>query len=118
MLNLYESVRSNPSFNKFEIGNLLFAEYTCPVGAAELGQWSDSDYLVHVLSGKKRQKGKGKGSVLMNVKPLLVPQRRVCGQRSVLCVHKNSPVDADGGHPIPSARAFPPRRPVAAPVAP
>jgi len=53
MLNLYESVRSNPSFNKLEIGNLLFAEYTCPVNAAKLGQWTDSDYLVHVLSGKK-----------------------------------------------------------------
>ena len=53
MLNLYESVRSNPSFNKLEIGDLLFAEYTCPVDEARLGQWSHSDYLVHVLSGRK-----------------------------------------------------------------
>lgn len=53
MLNLYESVRSNPSFNKLEIGDLLFAEYTCPVGAATLKQWSHSDYLIHVISGRK-----------------------------------------------------------------
>ena len=53
MLNLYESVRSNPSFNKLEIGDLLFAEYTCPVDEARLEQWSHSDYLVHVLSGRK-----------------------------------------------------------------
>lgn len=53
MLNLYESVGTNPSFNKLEIGDLLFAEYTCPVGAAKLAHWSHSDYLVHVLSGKK-----------------------------------------------------------------
>lgn len=53
MLNLYETARSNPSFNTLEIGDLLFAEYTCPVGVAKLGQWSHSDYLVHVISGKK-----------------------------------------------------------------
>jgi AraC-like DNA-binding protein len=53
MLNLYESVRSNPSFNKLAIGDLLFAEYTCPVGATTLKQWSHSDYLIHVLSGRK-----------------------------------------------------------------
>lgn len=53
MLNLYETVRSSPSFNKLEIGNLLFAEYTCPVQAAKLEHWTQSDYLVHVLQGKK-----------------------------------------------------------------
>jgi AraC-like DNA-binding protein len=53
MLNLYESVRGNPSFNKLEIGGLLFAEYTCPVGTATLKQWSHCDYLIHVISGKK-----------------------------------------------------------------
>ena len=53
MLNLYESVRSNPSFHKLEIGDLLFAEYNCPIGAAKLDLWSDSSYLVHILSGKK-----------------------------------------------------------------
>src|SRR5215467_1613876 len=53
MLNLYESVRTNPSFNKLEIGDLLFAEYTCPVGSAKLDHWAHSDFLVHVLTGKK-----------------------------------------------------------------
>ena len=33
MLNLYEAVRSNPSYSKLEIGDFLFAEYTC--GAKE-----------------------------------------------------------------------------------
>jgi AraC-like DNA-binding protein len=53
MLNFYEAVRSDPSFNRLEIGNLLFAQYTCPVGVAKLDQWSHSDFLVHVLTGKK-----------------------------------------------------------------
>ena len=44
-LNLYESVRSKPSFNKLEIGDLLFAEYTGPVGTAKLAEWSHSDCM-------------------------------------------------------------------------
>jgi AraC-like DNA-binding protein len=53
MLDLYEAVRANPSFNKLAIGDLLFAEYTCPVGNAKQDQWTRSDFLIHVLSGRK-----------------------------------------------------------------
>jgi AraC-like DNA-binding protein len=53
MLNLHESLRTHAGFNRLEIGELLFAEYTCPVDVARLSQWSASDYLVHVLSGRK-----------------------------------------------------------------
>ena len=53
MLNLFESVRTNLSFTKLEIGDLLFAKYTCPVGSAKLDHWTQSDFLIHVLSGKK-----------------------------------------------------------------
>jgi len=53
MLNLFESVRSHPSFNKLEIGDLLFAEYTCPVQESKTGHWAHTDYLVHVISGRK-----------------------------------------------------------------
>jgi len=53
MLDLFESVRSNPSFNKLEIGDLLFAEYTCPVQDSKTGHWAHTDYLVHVISGRK-----------------------------------------------------------------
>lgn len=53
MLNLYEAVRANPSVNKLEIGDFLFAEYTCGVGAERIGIWAPSDYLVNVATGKK-----------------------------------------------------------------
>jgi AraC family transcriptional regulator, exoenzyme S synthesis regulatory protein ExsA len=53
MVNLYESIRFDPSFNKLEIGDLLFAEYTCPIGEERLGLFAHTDYLVHVISGKK-----------------------------------------------------------------
>ncbi len=53
MLNLYEAVRTNPSYSKLEIGDFLFAEYTCGVTAKKLPNWTETDYLVHVVSGKK-----------------------------------------------------------------
>jgi AraC family transcriptional regulator, exoenzyme S synthesis regulatory protein ExsA len=53
MLNFYEGVRADPSYNKLEIGDLLFAEYTCGIGDEKLGLWTHSDYLVNVVTGKK-----------------------------------------------------------------
>ena len=53
MLNLFEAVRANPGYSKLEIGDFLFAEYTCGVSAKKLPNWTDTDYLVHVVTGKK-----------------------------------------------------------------
>jgi AraC-like DNA-binding protein len=53
MLDFYEAVRTNPSFDKLAIGNLLFAEYPCPVGKAKQDQWTRADFLIHALSGRK-----------------------------------------------------------------
>lgn len=53
MLNLYEAVRTNPIYNKLQIGSFLFAEYTCGVTAKKLPNWTETDYLVHVVTGKK-----------------------------------------------------------------
>lgn len=53
MLNLYEAVRSNPGINKLEIGDFLFAEYTCGIGDEKIGIWAHTDYLVNVATGKK-----------------------------------------------------------------
>jgi AraC-like DNA-binding protein len=53
MLNLFEDTRANPHFRKFEIGDVLFAEYTCPIEEKSIGIWTHTDYLVHVVSGRK-----------------------------------------------------------------
>ena len=53
MLNLYEAVRRNPTYSKLEIDGLLFAEYTCGVTAKKLPNWTQADYLVHVITGRK-----------------------------------------------------------------
>jgi len=53
MLNLYEAVRTNPSYSKLEIGEFVFAEYICGVSAKKLPSWTETDYFVHVVTGKK-----------------------------------------------------------------
>lgn len=53
MINLYEDIKSKNHYNKFEIGGLLFAEYKCPLEEKFVGIWTHTDYLVHVVTGKK-----------------------------------------------------------------
>jgi AraC-like DNA-binding protein len=53
MLNLYEAVRTNPSYNRLEIGDFLFAEYTCGIKDEKLPVWTETDYLIHVVTGAK-----------------------------------------------------------------
>jgi AraC-like DNA-binding protein len=50
MLNALESIRSNPIAKRFEIGDLLFAQFSCPA-VEPVGIWTQTDYLIHVLSG-------------------------------------------------------------------
>ena len=49
MLNAIEEIRSDPIARQFEIGALLFAQFACP--AQEVGVWTETDYLMHVVSG-------------------------------------------------------------------
>jgi AraC family transcriptional regulator, exoenzyme S synthesis regulatory protein ExsA len=49
-LNALETIRSNPIAKKFEIGELLFAQFSCPADEAVV-LWTQTDYLMHVLSG-------------------------------------------------------------------
>jgi len=53
MMNIYETVRSGLFFNKFEVEDIIFVEYSCPIEDESTVIWSQTDYMVHVLSGKK-----------------------------------------------------------------
>ncbi|MBE7540081.1 MAG: helix-turn-helix transcriptional regulator [Opitutaceae bacterium] len=53
MLNLPDVIRSNRAFDRLSIGDVLIARYTCPLTDDEVGLWAESDYLVHVLTGRK-----------------------------------------------------------------
>jgi AraC-like DNA-binding protein len=50
VLNALNSIRADPNAKRFEIGKLLFAQFSCP--ADEVGIWTETDYLLHVLSGR------------------------------------------------------------------
>ena len=51
--NFYEQLRGDLTFNKFEVRDLLFVEYNCPLDVESVKIWSKSDYIVYVLSGRK-----------------------------------------------------------------
>jgi AraC-like DNA-binding protein len=53
MINIREAVRTNPSYSKLEIGDVLFAEYTCGTSAKMLPNWTETDYFVHIVTGRK-----------------------------------------------------------------
>lgn len=53
MLNLIEAFRTNPSYNRLEIGDFLFVEYTCGTSEEKVPLWAETDYLMHVVTGKK-----------------------------------------------------------------
>ena len=53
VLNLHDAVRTNPTVNRLEIGDFLFAQFTCGIGDEKVGMWAPVDHLVHVLTGKK-----------------------------------------------------------------
>ena len=55
MLNALEAIRSDPSAKIFEVGGLAFAQFTCRAKES-IGIWTQTDHLVHVLSGKSTWK--------------------------------------------------------------
>lgn len=54
MIDLYKIVRDDLSYKKFVINNLVCVEYTCPVDVEHVGIYTEYDYLIYILSGKKR----------------------------------------------------------------
>ncbi len=53
MQNFFENVRDGLHYNKFKLDGLLCVEYSCPFPDEEIGIWTQTDYILHVLSGRK-----------------------------------------------------------------
>ena len=49
MSNALDDIRSDPSAKRFEIDEILFAQFSCP--PQKVGIWTQTDFLMHVLSG-------------------------------------------------------------------
>jgi len=56
MQNLYEVIKGSLFFNRFVLNDLVCVEYTCPLEDEQLGIFTQYDYIIHVLSGKKSWK--------------------------------------------------------------
>jgi len=52
MLNALENIRDNPVAKRFDIGELLFAQFNCPTQEDSIGMWAQTDFLVNVLTAK------------------------------------------------------------------
>jgi AraC-like DNA-binding protein len=55
-LNALDVIRANPTARRFEIGEMLFAQFTCPAQEEPLVIWSQTDHLVHVVSARSTWK--------------------------------------------------------------
>jgi AraC-like DNA-binding protein len=54
--NFHQQLRDDLNFNKFEVRDLLFIEYNCPLDVDTIKIWSKYDYIIYVLSGRKTWK--------------------------------------------------------------
>jgi len=52
-VNMYQEIRASLHFSKFEFGDMLFAEFTCPFEDPTVGIWTPMDSFAHVLQGRK-----------------------------------------------------------------
>ncbi len=65
MLNIIEALRSPaaaamlPGIRKFEIGELLFASFSCPGSGQWEASWAEHDRIVHVVTGHKTLRAAG-----------------------------------------------------------
>jgi AraC-like DNA-binding protein len=51
-LNAFDVIRAIPTAKRFEIEEMLFAQFNCPIQNEPLRIWSQTDHLVHVVSAR------------------------------------------------------------------
>jgi len=56
MINVHDLISNSSMFKKFQVDDLLFCEYKCPIEQKELSLWSHTNGFVYVVSGKKKYK--------------------------------------------------------------
>jgi AraC family transcriptional regulator, exoenzyme S synthesis regulatory protein ExsA len=52
--NFYDFINGNADFKKLSLNNLEFVQYDCPIDVDVLPAWTQHDYIVHIISGKKK----------------------------------------------------------------
>lgn len=51
-VNAQDVIRTSPAARRFEIGDLLFCQFSCPPHDEPLRIWSHTDHLVHVVTAR------------------------------------------------------------------
>ena len=55
MINYYESALTNPRiFKQLFCKDLLFVNYDCPLGVNRQDSWSQYNYILYIVTGKKK----------------------------------------------------------------
>lgn len=54
MQSFFDFIKEHPPVKRLEIRNLLLAEYQCPLDKNRFDIWSQHNYFVYVISGKKK----------------------------------------------------------------
>ncbi len=53
MFNLFDAIRDNENYNRLKTGDFLLAEYTCGLSERKVAVWTQTEHLLHVVSGSK-----------------------------------------------------------------
>jgi AraC-like DNA-binding protein len=56
MLYFEDFLKNNPAFKKFEVNELLFAAYDCPLEGSPIEYWVDKNYFCYILRGGAKWK--------------------------------------------------------------
>lgn len=54
MFNFFEIIKQNPAYyRQLAVGDMLMTEFNCPLETHKSAMWTDRDYIVYVVEGKK-----------------------------------------------------------------
>jgi len=56
MLYFEDFVKNNPAFNKFEVDELMFTAYDCPLEGSPIDYWVDRNYFCYIIRGGAKWK--------------------------------------------------------------
>jgi AraC-like DNA-binding protein len=52
MFHAFEAMQAHATARRFEIGEMLFAQFICPGQEEPVGIWAETDHLIHVLTSR------------------------------------------------------------------
>jgi len=60
--NAYDIIKDDSTFKKFQVHDLMFVEYHCMLEELKSGYWTSCNYVIYILTGKKKWRSLDKGT--------------------------------------------------------